>query len=392
VEKWNSSGSDNIYFYGPSGKLLTVVQVNVLGSSPWMTLSTLSNRVYFGGMLLGTTTGYAVSDADLIKDRLGSVQPSYAYGTDTGSGQQTSPGDDFATYWKDSSSGFEYAMNRYYSAGYGRFLTVDPFGGSVNVNAPGSMNRYTYSEGDPVNGYDPTGLCDASGYAEICDNGYCPPQFQYCGYGPPGTDYGINDPSQGNCGTTSGFVDGDTGETVDDGSGCVTPPNVTPPPPPSDCSISLYEREAGFKGSPGDHTYLLINDPNDPFVAAQGNILEGGPQFPGWKIWANYGSLIGLDQPVGVGNLPGTNPSTNVFLGSDAGSFACAVIPELMSLVQAYDFGPKVTYHPLGWFNSNSFTYTLLNDIGLSTFFALPINWVPGWGQTVQGLQAEWNP
>jgi len=74
---------------------------------------------------------------------------------------------------------------------------------------------------------------------------------------------------------------------------------------------------------------------------------------------------------VGVGNLPGTNPSTNVFLGSDAGSFACAVIPELMSLVQAYDFGPKVTYHPLGWFNSNSFTYTLLNDIGLSTFFAL---------------------
>ena len=151
MERWNSSGSDDIYVYGPSGKLLTVVQVNTLGSSPWMTLSTLSNRVYFGGMLLGTTTGYAVSDADLIKDRLGSVQPSYAYGTDTGSGQQTSPGDDFATYWKDSSTGFEYAMNRYYSAGYGRFLTVDIKPASARITDPGTWNRYQYAGGDPIN-------------------------------------------------------------------------------------------------------------------------------------------------------------------------------------------------------------------------------------------------
>ncbi len=50
-------------------------------------------------------------------------------------------------------------MNRYYSAGYGRFLTVDPFGGSARVRNPGSMNRYTYALGDPVNGYDPGGLC-----------------------------------------------------------------------------------------------------------------------------------------------------------------------------------------------------------------------------------------
>jgi RHS repeat-associated protein len=50
--------------------------------------------------------------------------------------EQTSPGDDFATYWKDASTGFEYAMNRYYSTGYGRFLTVDPFGGSARVGSP----------------------------------------------------------------------------------------------------------------------------------------------------------------------------------------------------------------------------------------------------------------
>jgi RHS repeat-associated protein len=147
-----------VYFYGPNGKLLTVVQVSFNATAPYVTMATLSNRIYFGKMLLGTTNGQVNTDSSLIKDRLGSVQPSYAYGTATGSGEQTSPGDDFATYWKDSSTGFEYAMNRYYSTGYGRFLTVDPFGGSARVSNPGSMNRYTYALGDPLNLHDPTGL------------------------------------------------------------------------------------------------------------------------------------------------------------------------------------------------------------------------------------------
>jgi uncharacterized protein RhaS with RHS repeats len=54
-------------------------------------------------------------------------------------------------------------MNRYYSTGYGRFLTVDPFGGSGHVRVPGSLNRYSYSAGDPVNRVDPSGrvACDS---------------------------------------------------------------------------------------------------------------------------------------------------------------------------------------------------------------------------------------
>jgi RHS repeat-associated protein len=169
VDRWSGTTYDNVYFYGPNGKLLTVVQLNFNPTAPYVTASTLSNRIYFGKMLLGTTNGQVNTDSSLIKDRLGSVQPSYPYGTATGSGEQTSPGDDFATYWKDSSTGFEYARNRYYSTGYGRFLTVDPFGGSGTIKNPGSWNRYSYAEGDPINESDPSGLlvqdCDWNGCA-----------------------------------------------------------------------------------------------------------------------------------------------------------------------------------------------------------------------------------
>ena len=151
VDRWSGTTYDNVYFYGPNGKLLTVVQVNFNPTAPYVTASTLSNRIYFGKMLLGTTNGQVNTDSSLIKDRLGSVQPSYAYGTATGSGEQTSPGDDFATYWKDSSTGFQYAMNRYYSTGYGRFLTVDIKPASARITDPGTWNRYQYAGGDPIN-------------------------------------------------------------------------------------------------------------------------------------------------------------------------------------------------------------------------------------------------
>jgi RHS repeat-associated protein len=77
-------------------------------------------------------------------------------GTDIGN----PPGNDqpdFATYTRDYNTGFEYAMNRYYSAGYARFLTVDPLGRSARLESPGTWNRYTYAGGDPVGGSDPSG-------------------------------------------------------------------------------------------------------------------------------------------------------------------------------------------------------------------------------------------
>jgi RHS repeat-associated protein len=49
---------------------------------------------------------------------------------------------------------------RYYASAYGRFNSPDPYQASGGPSNPQSWNRYAYTLGDPVNGYDPQGLDD----------------------------------------------------------------------------------------------------------------------------------------------------------------------------------------------------------------------------------------
>jgi RHS repeat-associated protein len=79
----------------------------------------------------------------------------YPYGEYEG----TASGDDvrFATYVRDSATGLDYAVNRYYSSIIGRFMTPDPSRTSVDQRSPQSWNRYAYVHNDPVNFYDPDG-------------------------------------------------------------------------------------------------------------------------------------------------------------------------------------------------------------------------------------------
>jgi RHS repeat-associated protein len=64
----------------------------------------------------------------------------------------------FATYWRDGDTGLDYADQRYYVPGQGRFLTADPYTASGGTTNPSSWNRYAYVEGDPINFNDPQGL------------------------------------------------------------------------------------------------------------------------------------------------------------------------------------------------------------------------------------------
>jgi RHS repeat-associated protein len=156
VERISPQGYDTVYFYGPNGKVLAEFQLTLVGGSGYV--SNLSfDSVYFGGMLLGTTQLYAGTEYSSILDRLGTGHPGYAYGTDIGT-KTGSPLVDFATYLNDSTTGFEYANQRWYSAGMGRFLTVDPSGKNVHILNPLSWNRYSYGSGDPVGNNDPMGL------------------------------------------------------------------------------------------------------------------------------------------------------------------------------------------------------------------------------------------
>ena len=72
----------------------------------------------------------------------------------------------FGTYHRDG-YGLDYAMNRYYDPARGRFTTADP-ASSGEISRPNSWNRYSYTEGDPVNYNDPVQLANN---ITIVDNG-----------------------------------------------------------------------------------------------------------------------------------------------------------------------------------------------------------------------------
>ena len=55
----------------------------------------------------------------------------------------------FATYTRDSGTGLDYADQRYYASTFGRFMTPDPYRGSIDLKHPQSLNRYAYVSGRP---------------------------------------------------------------------------------------------------------------------------------------------------------------------------------------------------------------------------------------------------
>ena len=72
----------------------------------------------------------------------------------------------FTTYERDSESGNDYAMARYYASRLGRFLPPDALSGSIDD--PQSLNHYAYVQNDAVNFLDPTGMYVAG--PGQCDN------------------------------------------------------------------------------------------------------------------------------------------------------------------------------------------------------------------------------
>jgi len=63
----------------------------------------------------------------------------------------------YAGHRRNDDTGMFYMQARWYDPGAGRFLSIDPLIRSTAV--PQSANPYSYTENNPVNGADPTGMC-----------------------------------------------------------------------------------------------------------------------------------------------------------------------------------------------------------------------------------------
>jgi RHS repeat-associated protein len=140
---------------------------------PYGTLQQLTQNVYFGGRLIQS------NGKTVVTDRLGSVRANdagetfgyFPYGEEL-TVRNPQDREKFGTYTRESATGLDYAVARYYSSAYGRFNTPDPLHSSATSPAdpsnPTSWNRFGYVAGDPINNHDPSG-------ERACTSGFIDP-------------------------------------------------------------------------------------------------------------------------------------------------------------------------------------------------------------------------
>ncbi len=150
-----------VHFYGADGLLLGIYTLEITQQNPSYTYPVRlaeQERIYFGGRLMQIGGEWVATDRLGSVVRKGTTNYKYApYGQEIG-GATANDTNKFATYTRDSLSGLDYALNRYYKPEWGRFTSPDPYQASGGPADPGSWNRYAYVGGDPVNWYDPPGL------------------------------------------------------------------------------------------------------------------------------------------------------------------------------------------------------------------------------------------
>ena len=211
------AGTETLYFYGPNGKKLATYTVALTGSQVNFTFQ--SRNVYFGRQLI-SAEGNGVS-----RDKLGSVRWNastggrtyFPYGVEYygDSNTTTNNTEKYATYTRDTVSGLDYAMNRYYNSPWGRFMTPDRYAASAHLGIPQSWDRYAYTVDDPINGNDPSGNDEVVFDDDGTLVGYCDDDWNCIYYG------GITE--------VSVYPDPDPDPTP------IPPdPPVPPPPPPTD--------------------------------------------------------------------------------------------------------------------------------------------------------------
>jgi hypothetical protein len=266
----------------------------------------------------------------------------------------------------------------------GRFITPDPSSGSGRAVDPASWNKYAYTRGDPVNRIDREGTFD--------DNPDCVGDICYL-IDTPG--YDSTSAFNTNCFAAVAFQPTDPifQQCYDAYYG-----DPAPPPPPQQeptCSITLDERAVARTGGLFVHTYLVVTEFSASGAITEEEVLEGGAQHPHNPLThpsAPWGNLVSTPENVLTGGpyLGSTNPSSDTQLGNETGGTdVCDLISKLLTSIADYTATPGVPYAlwPTGSSrNSNSFTFTLLTDIGLISDFQNAPSWAPGWGMLVPGL------
>jgi RHS repeat-associated protein len=153
-----------VTYYQRSTVLGGQVVAEITGSGTWQ-----RGYVYLGGAVLAVQQGgvYWMHQDPIVKSKrvtdgsgaiVSTVELDPWGGETSRSSNEAFQPRKFTTYIRDSIASDD-AMHRRYNRWWGRFEQPDPYEGSYNLADPQSFNRYSYTQNDPVNFTDPTGLC-----------------------------------------------------------------------------------------------------------------------------------------------------------------------------------------------------------------------------------------
>ncbi|MEQ1606438.1 MAG: RHS repeat-associated core domain-containing protein [Pyrinomonadaceae bacterium] len=161
--------ANGTYYYVWGGSSI-IAEYQLVSASPrW-----LKSYVYAGSRLLMTAariTSSSEKKETHHPDRLGTKlvtntgggtdyqQSTLPFGTAFGAESSGYSNQVFTSYDRSAGTGLDYANNRTYSSGDGRFSQVDPIGmASASIGNPQSNNLYAYTQNMPTDFVDPSGL------------------------------------------------------------------------------------------------------------------------------------------------------------------------------------------------------------------------------------------
>ena len=183
--KKEASGTRTYYAWGGSSVLAEYAETGSQSNMPWT-----KHYVYAGSRLLSTAAKNGSSEkleyhhpnrlgTKMVSDPVGATnqeQAALPFGTKITAETQAATNQRFTSYDRSDATGLDYAVNRTYNSGQGRFTTVDPIGmGDTTLTSPQSMNLYGYVRNNPIDFVDPSG--------QNLDSSMCSAEFSYsqCG-------------------------------------------------------------------------------------------------------------------------------------------------------------------------------------------------------------------
>jgi RHS repeat-associated protein len=297
--------AQEVYFYGLNGHKLGTYGITANGgSTPYLANSATTLAVFFRTRRVGITTGGTTTA--FIQDRLGSQGNYYPYGEARGTVPEDAVG--FATYIQDSTTALDYADQRYYANNFGRFMSPDAYQASATSKEPVTWNRYSYTQGDPVNRFDITGRRASR----------------------PGGPHRFDCEVIGGCSEASGEGVGDVGDgdvDEDDPGG------------------------GGIDGLGFDTSDFLTDDDGKPIKDDQGNSIVGDPTTTNDA----YSTTVSGDD---------TGAGTN---SSDTGDLNTAVTGSLSFFTPPYMLGGQINGAVIPTGQNGKTTYCLGASIGVGT-------------------------